>query len=557
MTEHYTPSINIEPPPDSEEQVLFDSLGVFNEYCPSDSDPRMNFSAAGDRCYPPVPALFIQSSDSPNLSDRSEYPRYNDYSLGYSPATSGRSSPIESWSPASSFSGDIFPEDPSLSDDLRPHWAPQHGFSGHSSPALSPSLSPLMTAFNDIALEESYTGADQSVLPSGTTFSRLRSSSHSVPPGEGWVDGVGRGRSASFSAAPTTDNQFYRNEHPSAQGDFSQYGGYSDNSEVQISVADLGTTYSANLGTGMSWGSMPTDENGVNTAPGRLVTNWRYPSNGERPSTDSSSPVDPPPPSPSHLTVPPVGLQRKGASRRTRSVSDLNALAPSDQDAGRGRGQHRSALSIPSSRSISNGSRSTSPYGGHFHFRDVQTPASFSSSTPSSPAFDDAEAGTNEHASIERRRTFTAIRGSGELLPPVPALGRASSTPSKGRRSRATPSLTVGLGVFKAERAVSPHSSDGSQGGSQQEFRVSQPSPTPSFKLEVASSKIRQASSARRINAAAFKCTVPGCPSTFTARHNLINHINSHNKNRPHRCLCGMTFTTQGVLNRHKKRCRK
>ncbi|KAJ7249210.1 hypothetical protein B0H12DRAFT_1003734, partial [Mycena haematopus] len=72
-------------------------------------------------------------------------------------------------------------------------------------------------------------------------------------------------------------------------------------------------------------------------------------------------------------------------------------------------------------------------------------------------------------------------------------------------------------------------------------------------KTEVASKKIRMASSARRINAALFECPLPTCSSTFTARHNLMNHINSHNKYRPHRCMCGMSFTTQGVLNRHKK----
>ncbi|KAJ7067252.1 hypothetical protein C8F01DRAFT_933537, partial [Mycena amicta] len=72
-------------------------------------------------------------------------------------------------------------------------------------------------------------------------------------------------------------------------------------------------------------------------------------------------------------------------------------------------------------------------------------------------------------------------------------------------------------------------------------------------KAEVASNKIRQASNARRLNAASFQCPLPTCGSTFTARHNLVNHINSHNKHRPHKCSCGMSFTTQGVLNRHKK----
>ncbi|KAJ7757727.1 hypothetical protein DFH07DRAFT_819148 [Mycena maculata] len=566
MTEDYTPSINIQPP-DSEEQALLDTLGLFDNYC-SSSDGATNFSAPNGRC---VPALFIQPSDSPSLSELSPlepgYPEFTDYSHRYSPSTSGRSSPIDAgWSsPASSFSGEVFPEDFST-DELGPHWAPQHGFSAHSSPALSPSLSPLTSAFNEFGIEESYPGLEQSVLPSGLpTFSRLRSSSHSVPsvsPAEGWADGVGRGRSSSFSAT-TTDNQFYPNDESAPQGSFLQYG-YSDNSEVQISVADLNTTYSGSLGTGMSWGMQPVESGAVPAgdnmqAPGHLAMNWTYPSNGEQRATDSS-PVDRAPRSPSHLTVP--SLRRRDAMHgRSRSASDLTSLVPPDQDVGRGRGQHRSALSIPTSRSVSNGSRSASPYRS-FQFRNVQTPASFSTSSPSSPAFEDAEAGS-EGVSVGRRRTFTAIRAAEELLPLPPSLARASSTgtPTKGRRSKASASPSTGLGVFKAEKNesssfLSSPSNDG-PGGLQQEFRVSQPTLAVPFKREVASNKIRRASSARRINAAAFKCPIPTCESTFTARHNLMNHINSHNKYRPHACKCGMSFTTQGVLNRHKKRCNR
>ncbi|KAF7361300.1 hypothetical protein MSAN_01162500 [Mycena sanguinolenta] len=89
--------------------------------------------------------------------------------------------------------------------------------------------------------------------------------------------------------------------------------------------------------------------------------------------------------------------------------------------------------------------------------------------------------------------------------------------------------------------------------GSHQEFGVAQPQAS-SLKGEVAS-KIRMASSARRINAAIYECPLPTCFSTFTTSHNLMHHINSHNKYRPYYCACGMSFTTQGVLNRHKKRC--
>ncbi|KAJ7472769.1 hypothetical protein FB451DRAFT_1175481 [Mycena latifolia] len=575
MTEDYTPSIHIEPPPDSEEQTLFASLGMFdnNSYCSSSqSDPSMNFAAA-DRCYPQVPALFIQGSESPNLS--SELSPLEDLylqtdSYRYSPSTSGRSSPIEAtWSPASSYSGDIFPDDFSH-EEFAPHWAPQRlSVSGQSSPALSPSLSPLTSAFDGFALDESYPSVDQSVLASGPPIQRLRSSSHSVQsasPADIWTDGVGRGRSASFSA-PTTDNQFYRNDLSAPQGNFPQYG-YSDNGEVQISVANV-DSFPNSLGTGMSWGSTPTNldgrcngapasDNGSPTAPGNLVTGWRYPS-AERPSADSHS--DRPPPSPSHLTVPAVGLVRRGAcaSRRSRSQSDLSSLMP--DEVGRGRGQHRSAQSMQQhSRSVSNGSRAASPHGP-VQFSAVQTPASYSPRAPSSPAFEDADLGDDDArgVTIGRRRTFTAIRGPDEQLlsAPTPSLTRASSAPSKGRRSKAMPSpATTGLGVFKAERTetssfLSSPGSDGSSspGGLQQEFRVSQPpDASSSFKPNVASKKIRQASDARRTNAAPFQCPLPSCPSTFTARHNLINHINSHNKHRPHRCLCGFLLALGNLV---------
>ncbi|KAJ6545030.1 hypothetical protein DFH09DRAFT_1172503, partial [Mycena vulgaris] len=309
----------------------------------------------------------------------------------------------------------------------------------------------------------------------------------------------------SFSGPTNNDNQFYRNDLVVPQQNFTQYE-YSDSTEVQISVANA-DPFPNSLGTAMSWGpaqtdmhrnaNAPNDNNNTMSTPGNLVAGWRYPGSDERPSADSHS--DRPPPSPSHLAVPVVGLQRRGAcaSRRSRSHSDLSAFMP-DEDTGRGRGQHRTALSIPNSRSVSNGSRAASPHGA-IHF-NVQTPAMYSPSAPSSPAFEDAEPGDDHCVSIGRRRTFTAIRGPDEkLLRPASTLTRASSAPTKGRRSN----------------------------------------------------------DARRINVAAFTCPLPGCPSTFTARHNLINHINSHNKHRPHRCMCGMSFTTQGVLNRHKKRCRK
>ncbi|KAJ7845265.1 hypothetical protein B0H14DRAFT_2775066, partial [Mycena olivaceomarginata] len=448
-----------------------------------------------ERCYPSAPALFIQSSDSSSVSELSPLDEgpFSDYR--YSPSTSGRSSPIDAWSPVSSFSGDIFPDD--LPEDF---WSHQQELSSHPSP--SPSLSPITSALDNFKLDERYPPADQSVLLNGPPIgSRLRSSSHSVQavsPPEVWVDGVGRGRSASFTAS-TTDNQFYRNDGPVQHGNFPQYG-YTPNSEVQVSVEPA---LSESLGTGMSWGAESLGGDNTNPAhPGQLVSGWTYPS------SESSSDVsqERPPLSPSLLTVPPVGLQRRPAcsSRvRSRSASDLTSLFPPGQDPGRGRGQHRTTLSIPNSRSVSNGSRvSSRDVSPHslVCFSDVQTPASFSPSSSSSSAFEDAELGGN---GVGRRRTFTANRGPDEFLAPGPVLSRASSVPSKGRRSK-VPSSRAGQGVFKAVKTeasmmafLSPEGSDGSQ----QEFRVAQPAVAP-FKHEVASKKIRMASDKRRINAA-------------------------------------------------------
>ncbi|KAJ7757730.1 hypothetical protein DFH07DRAFT_819160 [Mycena maculata] len=75
---------------------------------------------------------------------------------------------------------------------------------------------------------------------------------------------------------------------------------------------------------------------------------------------------------------------------------------------------------------------------------------------------------------------------------------------------------------------------------------------------QVASSANLRASNSRRKKAALFRCIYyPECPATFTARHNLKNHVNSHAGIRPHRCpRCHHTFTTMAVMKRHLKKCK-
>ncbi|KAF7332425.1 C2H2-type domain-containing protein [Mycena kentingensis (nom. inval.)] len=493
-TEDYTPSILVEAPSESN---MLSSMTGYDTYPPSSEQSE---------CYP---RLFIQQPDS--LSISTELDNYDKFR--FSPATSGRSSPVGAWSPASTHSGEVFPDD-FTHDEYSWAQSSLSDYSG-SSPALSPSsLSPLFDGFG-LADETYPASTDFSILNGPPAFSRLRSSSHSVPTStELWADsGVGRGRSSSFSVS--------------------------------------------------LWGA-PETVSSPNV--GSLAPGWRYPAPGrDGPAVDTQE-LSPPPLSPSLLTVPsPCGLRRRGAvsgsSRRTLSHSDIPAL---DQDLGRGRGIHRTTLSIPNSRSVSNAgsvySHSRSPsrdssYGGSSEF-------GYSPTMPPSPAFEDAEAqadlAMDEPIAIGRRRTFAAMRGPRESVPLARAIS-APSVPSRSRRSRAAPARNtavdeLGLGMIKAENGANSSGFLYHQGTSSDhaEFQVAQ-----SFKAEVASKKIRQASNARRLNAAAFACPLPTCSSTFTARHNLINHINSHNKHRPHKCPCGMAFTTQGVLNRHKKRCRK
>jgi len=82
------------------------------------------------------------------------------------------------------------------------------------------------------------------------------------------------------------------------------------------------------------------------------------------------------------------------------------------------------------------------------------------------------------------------------------------------------------------------------------------------------------ASEARRLKPGRFRCSL--CPQDFTSRHNLMSkgptlqifvalslmsisdHINSHFGRKAHSCHdCGRAFTTQSVLNRHRKTCKK
>ncbi|KAL0564035.1 hypothetical protein V5O48_018023 [Marasmius crinis-equi] len=58
----------------------------------------------------------------------------------------------------------------------------------------------------------------------------------------------------------------------------------------------------------------------------------------------------------------------------------------------------------------------------------------------------------------------------------------------------------------------------------------------------------------RRKRPALFSCSQPGCSASFTARHNLRNHTNSHMGLKLHKCrFCNKGFNTSHDLDRHQR----
>jgi hypothetical protein len=91
---------------------------------------------------------------------------------------------------------------------------------------------------------------------------------------------------------------------------------------------------------------------------------------------------------------------------------------------------------------------------------------------------------------------------------------------------------------------------------------VPSPAPSPSSALilpreKVASDALVQSTSGRRQKEATFFCDVSGCKASFTAKHNLQNHVNSHFRIRDFKCArCERDFGTAHVLQRHRKVCK-
>ncbi|ESK86961.1 zinc finger protein 208-like protein [Moniliophthora roreri MCA 2997] len=70
----------------------------------------------------------------------------------------------------------------------------------------------------------------------------------------------------------------------------------------------------------------------------------------------------------------------------------------------------------------------------------------------------------------------------------------------------------------------------------------------------VAKDRVIRAARERRKTEARFTCGL-GCGQTFTARHNLTHHINSHLGVRRYTCrTCGKSFVTPCDCKRHERK---
>ncbi|KAL1687759.1 hypothetical protein GGG16DRAFT_61431 [Schizophyllum commune] len=78
--------------------------------------------------------------------------------------------------------------------------------------------------------------------------------------------------------------------------------------------------------------------------------------------------------------------------------------------------------------------------------------------------------------------------------------------------------------------------------------------PFPISRPHIATDAMRRLSLERRTRPAEYGCNV--CGATFTARHNLRNHLRSHEGRRDFVCaVCQATFINPGVRDRHQAKC--
>ncbi|KAL0575497.1 hypothetical protein V5O48_006482 [Marasmius crinis-equi] len=527
-------------------------------------------------------------------------------------SASGQNSPIEALSPASTSSGDLFPETWS---DTSSTWSPSVESSSPSSPSLSPiNTSMLNFTFNDAPyLEESFSSQQNP----GT--SRMRSNSYSggsdSPPG---VNNGGRPRSASFTnvnvstflppdSQPQWVPSYHQNEIPLTNpmpNDFSM---------MDTSLFSAGASTSFGSPTSPSYSPTNDAWSVTEVPPGAMpgVTFNYPPPEGPPPSTNqvfahsrSHS---------THLTVPLApSLQRRGAHRRSHSHTGVHDHAssptsPASPDSMRGsfpstrgrqptpgfaanRSRPSSAASLtrepsysqidqsaaflsvnpatqyPSHMSDSSSYLSPSPAPSSASPSPVQSPLIGSPVELAVPDFTGMEAmpSISVDDSLVRRHSFAGGSSQSHDARQPQTLHRAASDPvGRGRRARPRPRFP---GLLRPQNEVDevPPPQELSiminvpvEGIASTSTATTPLSSDSEHKEMVASNKIVDASTKRRKKPGErgrFIC--PICNHNFTAKHNLNNHMNSHSGVKPFKCeVCKQTFTTSGTAKRHQNNC--
>ncbi|KAJ7067249.1 hypothetical protein C8F01DRAFT_1120751 [Mycena amicta] len=145
---------------------------------------------------------------------------------------------------------------------------------------------------------------------------------------------------------------------------------------------------------------------------------------------------------------------------------------------------------------------------------------------------------------------FTPYTPAGPSSPSSPFI-LYSEPPPQPRSRRTTPAASPANIHLSPYTPAGPSSSPSSPFG-----RYAEPQPAWPANHPVVSAANIQASTKRRKKEALFACDRPGCGQTFTANHNLKNHINVHDSIKPHRCEgCDYSARTLDVLKRHQRQC--